>query len=195
MVEDAASLVLSRAYESLSHLKVRRPKNASCRTMIASCRMYAQSIIYTQIRLIYMYDMTQSYGRLTFRMSYICMSHVSHMNESCRAYEWVVSHIWMSHVVHMNESCRTWICHVAHVNESCRTYEWVMLHECAMSHISMTYVAWMSHAFYLQPKLHAAQRLQVDIYTAMLIGINKSCRTYEWVMSHIWMSHVAHINE
>ena len=24
---------------------------------------------------------------------------------------------------------------------------------------------------------------------------NESCHTYEWVMSHIWMSHVAHTNE
>ena len=25
--------------------------------------------------------------------------------------------------------------------------------------------------------------------------INESCHTYEWVMSHIWMSHVTHMNE
>jgi len=25
--------------------------------------------------------------------------------------------------------------------------------------------------------------------------MNESCHTYEWVMSHIWMSHVTHMNE
>jgi len=25
--------------------------------------------------------------------------------------------------------------------------------------------------------------------------MNESCRTYEWVMSHIWMSHIEHMNE
>jgi len=39
-------------------------------------------------------------------MSLIWMSHVAHMNESCRTYEWDMSHIWMSHVAHMNESYR-----------------------------------------------------------------------------------------
>ena len=44
------------------------------------------------------------------------MSHVTHMNESCHAHEWVMSHTWMSHVTHMNESCHT--------------HEWVMSHTC-----------------------------------------------------------------
>ena len=25
--------------------------------------------------------------------------------------------------------------------------------------------------------------------------INQSCHTYEWIMSHIWMSHVPHVND
>ena len=33
--------------------------------------------------------------------SYIWMSHVAHMNESCPTYEWVMSHICMSHVTHV----------------------------------------------------------------------------------------------
>ena len=35
------------------------------------------------------------------------MWHVAHMIEQWRTYECVMSHIWMSHVAHMNESCRT----------------------------------------------------------------------------------------
>jgi len=30
-------------------------------------------------------------------MSYIWMSHVTRMNESCHTYEWVMSHVWMSY--------------------------------------------------------------------------------------------------
>ena len=56
-------------------------------------------------------------------MSYIWVSHVTHMNESWRTYEWVTSHIWMSHVSHMNESRLTyewvtshiWMCHFSHM--------------------------------------------------------------------------------
>jgi hypothetical protein len=29
----------------------------------------------------------------------------------------------------------------------------------------------------------------------LLKDMNESCPTYEWVMSHIWMSHVPHMNE
>ena len=29
------------------------------------------------------------------------------MNESCHTYEWVMSNTWMSHVTHINDSCRT----------------------------------------------------------------------------------------
>ena len=77
------------------------------------------------------------------------MRHVTHMNASCHAYEWVMPDIWMSHVhiwishiaytshvTHMHESCRTcewvlshvWMSHVTRVNESCNTCEWVMSH-------------------------------------------------------------------
>ena len=35
------------------------------------------------------------------------MSHITHMNESCHAREWVGSHRWMSRVAQMNESCHT----------------------------------------------------------------------------------------
>jgi len=100
------------------------------------------------------------------------MSHVLHMNDSSRACEWVMSHTWMSHVARTNESRVTrqvWMRHIAHVNESCLTFEWVM------SHVRMIYVS------------------RMDAWH----------RTYEWVMRldkfvlrcHIWMSRIAHMNE
>ena len=66
------------------------------------------------------------------------MSHVTHMNESCRT-----SHTWMSHVTHMDESCHThgwvmshtWMRHVSHMTVSCHTRDRVMSH-IQMSHVS-----------------------------------------------------------
>ena len=59
------------------------------------------------------------------------MSHVTCMNESCHASEWVVSHVWMIHVRHrmryvteMNESCH--VSHIRHMQESRHEYDWVM---------------------------------------------------------------------
>jgi len=43
-------------------------------------------------------------------VSHACMSHVTHMDESCLTYEWVMSHIWTSHVTYMQESCHIFEC-------------------------------------------------------------------------------------
>jgi len=53
----------------------------------------------------------------------LCMSHVSHMNESCHTYEWVMSHIWMSHVSHSIP--HIWMRHASHMNESRHTHTWM----------------------------------------------------------------------
>ena len=102
-------------------------------------------------------------------MTYMHPENGTHVNESCRIYEWVMSHIWMSHVTHLKESHHTyeWVAshtrmsHVTHMNESCHTYEWVM------SHIRMSHIT----------------------------HIKDSCVMYVLVMSHIWMSHVLHMDE
>ena len=130
------------------------------------------------------------------------------MNESCHTYEWVMKHIWMSHVTHMNESCRNWTSHVMHVNGSCHTYEWVM------SHI------WMNRVKHTNVSCHTKRRVISECHSTNLTKGSQNtnflralwkyiqhsaehsnpCRllctyTYEWFMSHIWMSHVTHMNE
>jgi len=105
-------------------------------------------------------------------MSHIWMSHLAHMNESCRTYEWV-----MSYVTRTNESRLT------HVNASWMSeeglkpkgnahasYEWVMSHMCAcvMYGSCLTYQWVMSH-----------------IWMSHVTHINGSCHTYEWIMSHM----------
>ena len=53
----------------------------------------------------------------------------THMNESCREYEWVTGHIWMRHVTHMNEVTVVLMrCECVWMTESWHIYEWVMAH-------------------------------------------------------------------
>ena len=56
------------------------------------------------------------------------MSHVAHVNESWLIWEWVMSHMWMSHVSNVN----AWMSHVAHVHEwICHVTSPVLAHTCA----------------------------------------------------------------
>jgi len=112
-------------------------------------------------------------------MSHVWRSHVTHMNESCRTYEWVVSHILISHVAQMNslqQSAQVWS-YITHMGGSYHTYEWVMSH------------TWMNHVTHING---LEQSPQVWSYITHMGG---SRHTYEWIMSHIWMSHVTHIND
>ena len=165
-------------------------------------------------------------------MSHIWMSHVTHMNQSCRTYEWVMSHTKMSCATHMNASCRTYewvtfqigISLIAHMNEPCHMYEWVMPH-IWMSHAAhmnescckykkvskMSHVTLMSHTAHMNSQMyvwrymcdmtHSCVRYGSTLMSRMRVEVEDynlealRCRTSEWVMSHIWMSHVAYMNE
>jgi len=148
--------------------------NEPCHAYDKSCPYMSKKNIHTDRMTSFFFSdldfsTTQSSRCGDFQVCLACMSHVAHMNESCRTYEWVMSHIWMSHVAHMNESRRTY--------DSCRTYllmmsgKWMShvthTHELAMSHISMSHVTHM----------------------------NESYQTCEYVTSRAWMSHVARLNK
>jgi len=100
-------------------------------------------------------------------MSFIPMSHVTHMNESCHTYEWDMSHIWISHVT-------KWMSHVTHMNESCHTYEWVMSH------------VWISHITHMKESCHINEWDMSHIWMGHVTHVNESCHSYEWVMSHTY---------
>jgi len=96
-------------------------------------------------------------GRVTHeRVVARIWSHVTHMNKSCHAYEWVVLRIWSSRIRHMNESCHTyewvisdiWMSHDSRLNWSCHTYEWVMSH-IWMSHVKQMNEPWRPCDFIL----------------------------------------------
>ena len=85
------------------------------------------------------------------------LSHVSHMNESCHTHEWLtshyeggMSHIWMRHLSHMNESCHMyewlmshiWMSHVTHMHGSFHTYDWIISHV-RMSHVTRKELCWV----------------------------------------------------
>ena len=42
---------------------------------------------------------------------------------------------------------------------------------------------------------HTYEWVMWHIWISHVTHMNESCHTYEWVMSHIWMSHVTHMNE
>ena len=147
-------------------------------------------------------------------MSHACVSCLTWMSHvSC---EWVMSHkkrwcecvmshaceswhMWMSHVscvwvmFHVYESCLMWMSRVScelvifHVNESCLIW---------MSHGSCR--IWTSHVTY---DWHVPWR--IHIWMSHGTHTNRSCYTYEWVMSHTYpcvtsymiMSHVTHMHE
>jgi len=105
-------------------------------------------------------------------MSQIWISHISHMNESCLTYVWVMSHIWMSHV-----SSRLCVCltSVSPISEHARMH---------------AVPRWLVYA----KRLKTAQTTERLAYiTASSASRAWMSLTYEWVMSHIWMSHVSHI--
>ena len=91
-------------------------------------------------------------------MSYVWMSRVTHMKESCRRYErhdslisrvtwyeWVMSHIYhVTHMIHERNLLQTHICHVTRVDESYRTHTWAHINESWYSYewVIYTHKSW-----------------------------------------------------
>jgi len=141
------------------------------------------------------------------------MSHVSHMfeerhthesggeweqRESNHASAWVSSHMWMSHVSHVNEP---------HIQiESRHIFEWVMSRtnqlESASSDTKGTTIMQSKCGSVLQQCVAACcsvlQRGVLccsNIKGTTIVQSNYSRHTFELVMSHMWMSHVTHVND
>jgi len=96
------------------------------------------------------------------------MSHVTRMNVSRHAYEWVTPHIWMCF---LTESGHTHKC-IFRVNEWCHTYKWVM------------YRMWMGHVTHVNESCHTCEW-----------AMSHMNDTDEWVVSHIWMLHFTRKDE
>jgi len=157
-------------------------------------------------------------------MSHIWICHVTRVNESCHTWEWVMSHLCMSHVTRMNES----------MNESCHIYEWIVytpqrhrteqfpkpwkgliawsdsficvmrlnlyIYECRDSLLRVTWLVRVRHASELSKALkgescHTYEWVMSHVWMSHVTRINESCHTYGWVMSHVLMSHVTRMDE
>ena len=106
------------------------------------------------------------------------MSHVTHTEGVFRngAYKWVMSRVPMTAII--------WALSNFHFDESCHTYRWVMsTYEWVVSHTSKRSLKMV--------RVGASCHLQISHKS----GMNKSRLIYKWAMSHVWMSHVSHVNE
>ena len=117
------------------------------------------------------------------------VNHVTHINESCHAYEWVMSHIWMSHVTHMDDSRHSY----EHVNDSC--VAWI-IHMCSVHSYENTCSTGNRignyHATHVDGSRRSYERIMSHIRTSHGTHTNESYHTYAL---HTWMVHVAHTNE
>jgi len=139
------------------------------------------------------------------------------MNTSRHTCAWVMSYIWERNVTHINvpayESNVT-IClptsntpHIVKQNESCLTHKCVKSHEqfaclrltthtaySRTSHVShmILYVTYSTESH--TGMQHTYEWVMLHVWMShVLIYMNESCYLYEWVMSHIGMRHVTHI--
>jgi len=131
----------------------------------------------------------------------ISSSHVTHVNESWHAYEWVISHICTNQVCvaaarieHIRRKyegfvSHMWMSHVTHTNESCHKYVPI---ECASLrlefHLRRIYEGVTAHF----PAWISWAGRRAELFSRHVVHVNGTCCTNEgvkWVMSHIWRSH------
>jgi len=110
------------------------------------------------------------------------MSHTNESPETAAAASPSHIHIWMSHVTYECVMSYVWISHV--------TFDWVTSHVHESCHTCMSYVA---HPRLLDPHAPTASRHTYEFVMShkaqRVLHESESC--HEWVMSHIWMGHVA----
>jgi len=128
-------------------------------------------------------------------------------NMSCPTYKQVMSHVWMSHVPHkcgqISRFIRwiyvygwdeTWLIHMwdmTHSYVAHNSFRLVVSYVVASTCMNeMRYYKWRVTAV-----RHTHERIMSHIWMSHVTHMNESCPTYEWVMRHIWMRHVPHMNE
>jgi len=68
-----------------------------------------------------------------------------------------------------------------------------LIHMCDMTH-SCVWKHWFYHSIiFVTWLIHTC--VFSHVWMSHVTHMNESCHTYEWVMSHTWMSHVTHMNE
>jgi len=159
--------------------------------------------------LIHMWDMTHSYVR---HASFIGVTWLIHMWNMTYSYVWHDSFICETWLIHIWDMIHSYVRHDSFICETCRIHMWDMTHS-YVRHGSFTCETWLIYMCaigYLRVSSEWAytciQSLQglviselklqkCNSFTKWLMRVwYGSSITYEWVMSHIWMSHVSHMN-
>jgi len=88
-----------------------------------------------------------------------------------------------------------WISHVTHMNESCHTkhFDDKIIFSLAGKRNNLM----ESRVLHVEmdESCHTCRWVLSHIWRSHVTHVEESCHTYEWVMSHIWMSHATHMNE
>jgi len=111
------------------------------------------------------------------------MNHVPHMRAPCHTYEWAMSHICMSHVTHMNESSSLF----AHVNEWVMSHIWINHETCHIGWLRLVvslklYVSFAGYIFFYRALL---QKRPIILRSQLIVAT-----PYQSIMLHKWMSHI-----
>jgi len=174
----------------------------------ASCHVYKWAMSH-----IWMSRVTQnneSCHTYEWVTSHVWMSRVTRMDESCHTYKWVVSYIQIQTCVADSNTERTAramshisMSHVTHMNKSHHTYTWVTLHisKSHFTHINTSacrrFRQQMS-SWGHRPLLQKSPIKETIFLQKRPMTANEQlepCHTYQWVMSHISMSHVTRMNK
>ena len=136
-----------------------------------------------------------------------CLLFMSHI--------WFLSRVWMFHVTHI-----LFLSHVAHMNESQSFQDLVLQMRCSMLcrgvlrccalqcvAVRCSALQWVAVCFVLfkgswsqvvrmaiPPHVTSVPESCRTHASATTPHMDESCRTYEWVVSHRWRSHVTHVN-
>ena len=140
----------------------------TCTNMNAPSHIHER--IMSQTWIIHATLLNESCHTRELDMFHTRMSHVTHMNASVHTYEWAISHTWMSHITHMNAPSRTHKCITVHTQVNAPRH--VEYGDTCTSRIAKLYTYKWRH------------------FTHM----NESVGSYEWAISHTWMSHITHMN-
>ena len=123
-------------------------------------------------------------------MAHIAMSHVTRMNESWTP--WHTLQLALSHV---------WVSIIAKTNEFRHADYRVMAHMamCNTAHRNEScrqfeWVTLLSHGTYMNGSRHTYDWVMSHIWVSQVTHMNELCHTYASVMSHVWMSHITRMN-
>jgi len=129
----------------------------------------------------------QSFDTCQSRPSYMS-SHLTPVNQSRHARDWVTSHMWMSHVRYVNEA--HYICEWVTSRHTCEVEIGGLLQtHMIYSHKVYSHVTHESRDIYRWVMSHIYRWVMSHVYRWVM------SHTYRWVISHTWMSHVILVNE